>query len=149
MRIHVPAIGARFISGLSSSYSSEYPSSLRGVMSESEWKDVVSRLNDTLLSHWPCDVCYIFGVALAPCSCGLSLLAPQTCANDAKTHAEDLLLQHTLRACNLEKGISFRIEYGWCNSWLLITVPDELIIGESDIESVPLILKNVDTKKVS
>lgn len=142
MRVFVPAVGVNFpCYGISSAYSLDYPIALKGVVSEEDFKSLVSRLNDTLISHWPCDVCYIFGFACIPCSFGLSLLAPAQCAYDVKERAEELLRQHSYMANYYDRKIVFSLHYSFCSSSLMISFPEGL---HRDVESQHLLEEQHD-----
>ena len=67
--LRVPCTGRPFVlNGIAKSYSeSHYPPVLKGVVSRDELRAIVSRLNDILLSYWPCGPCYYFGYICIPC----------------------------------------------------------------------------------
>ena len=141
MRVRVPAVGKRFVNGLASAYSSVYPKELANVMTEDDFKDFIDRLNHTIISHWPCDICYVCGFALAPLSCGLSLLAPAQCVQDVKVHADNFLEQYSYKASFYERDIVFTLEVQWFNSFILISFPDSLAAKANklmDVEQSPL-----------
>ncbi len=101
--------GLRFINGVSSSYENQYQHALRGVVSESELTDIVTRLNDTLLSFWPCTTCYVFGFVCTPFTFGTSLLCPHYCVSQSDEHANKMLLNVSLKA----KYYDRKINYWW------------------------------------
>ena len=98
----------RFINGLSSRYSDSYPKELIGIMSERDFKDVVQKLNEILITFWPCYPCYLFGYIFAPCTVGLSFLCPWTCISQAEEMATKYL-SHT--SCK-DKFYSRNITWG-------------------------------------
>eukprot|EP01038_Epipyxis_sp_PR26KG_P013246 gene13246-17752_t len=92
--VRLKSKGARFINGVSSSYDDQYSPQLEGVISEEELRDIVARLNDTLLSFWPCNVCLIFGFVCSPFTCGASLLCPRICVSEAEKKSLIFLENH-------------------------------------------------------
>ena len=45
-------------------------------MSNLEFTDMMEKLNDSLSSQFPCNMCWILGYVLCPLTFGLSLLIP-------------------------------------------------------------------------
>jgi hypothetical protein len=161
MRILVPSVGARFINGPASAYSDSYPLELRGIMSEPDWVDFITRFNHTLVSHWPCDVCYMCGVAFIPCTLGFSLCIPAQCIHEGTTimytvpaydiyyvtnlrlwlivhivqvYAEEYLQQYSYKPVYYDQHIVFKLEYSLCNSNLVIQIPDHLVSDPSEYD---------------
>lgn len=87
--IIIPSNGT-FYNGMSSSYSSTYNHDLEGVLSEEEFKGIVSTLNDTIQSYWPCSPCITFGYICYPFSF-LSCFPTSICMHEAESHALDFL----------------------------------------------------------
>ena len=110
--------------GLASSYSESYPSDLVGVLGEEEWHDIITRFNHTLLTYWPCDLCFFVGIFCAPCSLGLSLIAPTRCLTEVEEQANEFLYRVSNRPNFYDKKICFSLEHDWCRRILVITFPD-------------------------
>lgn len=101
--------GQYYLNGLSSSYSFQYDiitekknlkdkkvsdellQTVRGVISDKEMAQIISRLNEQLLSFWPCTTCFIIAYSCIPCTLGFSLLCPNYCISQAEDHAIRLL----------------------------------------------------------
>jgi len=113
----------RFINGISNRYDDTYPDDLHNIITEDEFKRVMTSLHNRIVSHWPCDTCYIFGVSLAPCTLGASLLCPGHCAMLAEKESKKFLEDVTLSKKYYEKGISFTMQKTLCSSWVEIAIP--------------------------
>ena len=141
VKVRVPSMGKRLPLGLASSYSESYPSDLVGVLGEEEWHDIITRFNHTLLTYWPCDLCFFGDIFCAPCSLGLSLIAPTRCLTEVEEQANEFLYRVSNRPNFYDKKICFSLEYDWCRSDLVITFLDHLSrgtpAGHRDIESYP------------
>lgn len=126
LTVKLPAVGLKFVNGYSSRYSDEYDASLSGVVSESELKDIIWRLNDTIISYWPCTTCYVCGFVMTPCTLGASLLLPNYCAAQSEQQANKMLRNVSLRAKFYDRSISFRIVKTCCDSYVEIRYPSHL-----------------------
>jgi hypothetical protein len=126
--------GQNFVNGVSSSYEDTYPEQLMGIISESELRDIISRLNDTLQSFWPCNACYVFGFACSPFTLGTSLLCPHYCISQSDHHAQVMLEQVSLKAKYFDRDIVFRIVKECCGSYVEISFPSRLLDKQSDVE---------------
>ena len=124
-RVFSVATGKMFVNGLSSSYEESYSSELQSVLSREEHMDIISRLNMTLSTYWPCGFVYATGYIFAPCTLGLSLLCPMMCVSEAETHATKLLDNLSLKAKYFERNVSFGIEKGCMTSRFVISFPEE------------------------
>ncbi len=120
------SVGKHFLNGISSSYDNAYPEELRGVVDEMEFVETVNRLNDTIISFWPCTSCYLFGYVCAPCTLGLSLCCPATCAGQAEVKAMAFVEQVSLRRKFYERQIVWTIRKKFFYSYLEISFPDSL-----------------------
>eukprot|EP01041_Mallomonas_annulata_P010518 gene10518-21934_t len=120
------ATGLRFVNGISSSYNDTYPNELQEILTESEFHDILKKLNETLITYWPCTTCYIFGFACAPCTCGTSLCCPAKCISEAENKAQKLLEQMGYKDKYYDRCITFKIQKGFCSSWLEISYPTSL-----------------------
>ncbi len=110
--------GKTFITGIASSYSMTYPKEfLSGILSETDYQNVISDINESIMSFWPCCYCFSFGYGCALCTLGLSFIAPYICISDAK----DYLLarvQHWNRTYLAQKGITLSIKFACSTSWV-------------------------------
>jgi hypothetical protein len=106
-----------FANGMGNSYSRVFPVQLAGRIEIDQYQIIIDSINDTALSYWPCCYCCMMGYLLIPCTCGLSLLCPRVCVNDAKDAVEDLIASF-----NKEKlstlGLTMKLEFGKCMSWV-------------------------------
>lgn len=128
LRITLQATGwRRFINGISNRYDDTYPDVLYNIITENEFKRIMDSLHDRIVSHWPCDTCFIFGVACAPISLGSSLLCPGYCATLAEKEAKQFLHDVSLSKKYYEKEIFFSLQKTCCSSWIEITIPTNLL----------------------
>ncbi len=115
--------GSRFINGLSSSYDCEsYPDKLQGVITEEELHQIMNRLNDTIISYWPCHPCLIFAYICAPCAI-CPCFPPNICVAEAEKHAHHMLEQVSLRSRYYDQRISFHLIKKCCTSYISIVFP--------------------------
>lgn len=124
--IQLRSNGLRFVNGIASRYTDDYDPQLEGIVSESELKDIIRRLNETIQSYWPCNTCYAFGYACTPFTFGLSLLLPRYCASQAEIHAQKFLRNVSLKAKFYDRKICFYIVKTCCDSYVEIKFPREL-----------------------
>jgi hypothetical protein len=104
--LQCPASGQHYLNGLSSSYSFNYNVSIgksskddekfsselvRGVITDKEINDIINRLNEQIISFWPCTTCFLFAYSCIPCTFGFSLMCPNYCISQAEDHAIRLL----------------------------------------------------------
>lgn len=141
--VKVPSSGLRQINGISSSYSTDYPNQLHGIISQDEFIDIISRLNDTIRNYWPCNLCYFFGYGCSICTCGASLLCPQFCMSHSEQYANEMLKNVSLKSKYWERKITFKIVKGFCSSYVEIRfplteiTPDKLVTEkEAEIEDI-------------
>ena len=120
------AIGQKFIGGVSSRYDDRYDRILENVVSERELTRIVDELNDVLISHWPCNTCFIYGYLCLPCTLGLSLLAPGFCASQAEVHGQKFLRNVSLTAKFYDNNISFVLVKTTCDSYVEVRFPAHL-----------------------
>ena len=118
--------GKHFVNGISSCYDDTFPEELRGVLSEKEFGDVMRNLNDTIISFWPCDTCYIFGYVAAPCTLGLSLCCPGKCAAMAEQKANHCLEHISMKKRYYENGVTWSLRKTCFQSWVEISFPESL-----------------------
>jgi hypothetical protein len=138
LKIRVPSKGSHFVSGLASSYDEYYyPDELSGIVSAEELKDIIRRLNDAILSFWPCTTILAIGYLCIPCTLGVSLLCPQMCVGEAEIAAHKFLEQQTHKAKFFDRKISFRLVKRSCsnscsNSFIEISVPQGAMLSDKE-----------------
>ena len=133
--IKIPATSCPFITGLSLSYSEEFPTELAPYINQSEYINSIKELNDGLSLFWPCLPARIFGYFCCPFTLGLSLIIPNSCIKDAET-----TLKREIKRLNntvfIEKGFKMTYVKGiCCSSYLQI----ELCSKEIEIIKTPLL----------
>ena len=132
------ACGQKFINGISSRYECVYSSILENVVSDKELTRIIDELNDVLMDNWPCNVCYVSGYALAPCTLGLSLLLPGHCASQAEVNGQKFLRNVSLTARFFDRNIVFKIVKSLCDSFVEIRFPSSLVPKRNFLSSVDL-----------
>lgn len=138
--VQVPSTGLRHLTGISSRYSTTYPSRLQDVISKAEFTDIMDRLNDTIIDYWPCNPCYYFGYACCLCTLGLSVLIPNYCASYSELYATAFLKNVSLKAKYFDKKISFTLIKRLCNSYVEIRYPAALLNQQLSTDSTSMIL---------
>lgn len=129
--IRVPSTGLRHFTGISSSYSTQYNNIMQGVITQTEFVEIIERLNETIRDYWPCDTCYYFGYGCALCTFGLSVLLPHYCATHSETYATAMLRNVTLKSRFYDRRISFRLIKKCCQSFIEIKIPFQYINNEA------------------
>lgn len=124
--VKVPSVGLRHYTGISSSYSLQYPNQLVGIISKEEYIDAIKRLNETIRDYWPCGLCYFFGYGCSICTFGLSILIPNYCATYSEIHAISFLKNLSYKAKYYDRKISFTLIKNFCSSYVEIKYPTKL-----------------------
>jgi hypothetical protein len=120
------------MNNISSSYDSMYPNDdLNGVITEYEFKDIITRLNNILIANWPCTSCYILSHVCIPCTCGLSLLIPKICIQEAESKAIEFLNFISHKESFYINKIVFKFKKNYCSSWIEISFPKTLKVKSS------------------
>ena len=119
------------MNGISSGYDNTYNVALRGIVDEAEFVTTMDRLNDTIISFWPCTGCYLFGYMCAPFTLGLSLCCPAMCADQAEVKAYEFLEQVSLRAKFYDNHVVWTIRKHFFYSCVEITFPFSMLTPES------------------
>lgn len=132
------ATGQKFINGVSSRYDCSYSQILENVVSERELNRIIDELNDTLISNWPCNTCYISGYACAPCTLGLSLVLPGHCASLSEQEGQKFLRNVSLTARFYDRNITYAIVKTLCDSYIEIRFPTTLVPRSHFLSSVDL-----------
>ena len=94
---------------------------LKNYISREDYHYVISSVNLTLRTYWPCDFAICLGYILAPFSFGLSLMLPNLCIRDAKE-----ALMDTVRRMNAlklkERGLKMTYRQRCSTSWLEVEI---------------------------
>ena len=134
-RIKLNACGwRRFLNGVSNRYDDTYPTELQNIISIDEFERVMKSLHNKIISHWPCDTCYIFGVGCAPCTLGASLLCPRKCAIQAEKEAIQFLNDVSLNKKYYDRNISYSLRKTFWTSYIEIAIPLGLFKNIYDVE---------------
>jgi hypothetical protein len=128
--IRIPSTGLRHFTGISSSYSTQYPPILQGVIPANELLEIVTRLNETIRDYWPCDTCYYFGYGCMLCTVGLSVLIPHYCATHSEKYATAVLRSYSLKARYYDRKIRFQLVKRCCHSFVEIRIPAQFFNTE-------------------
>ena len=120
------AEGKQFLNGIASFYETSYPHELTGVIAKEEFENIMNTLNDTIISYWPCNTCYMFGYVCAPCTFGLSLCCPGYCAGMAEQKAHQFMETISLKKKFYEHKVIWKIRKNCISSWVEISFPIEL-----------------------
>ena len=86
----IPATGKQFVDGIAMSYDENISEELlnKTTLSIEDYQLIMNKINDAILLHWPCDVCYFSKVVCKPLSligrllCGW--LGDECCAHDVE-----------------------------------------------------------------
>ena len=124
----------RFLNGISIRYNDNYPVELYNIIPESDFNRIFNSMHNRILSYWPCDTCFIFGIACAPFTLGTSLLCPGKCAILAEKEAIKFLRDVSLNKNFYERSISFDLKKNFFTSWIEISFPFDLIKDISLLE---------------
>ena len=124
----------RFLNGISNRYDDAFPIELQNIITEEDFSRIMKSLHNKIISHWPCDTCYIFGIGCAPCTLGASLLLPGKCATLAERESVLFLEDISLNKKFFERNITFSFRKTFWTSWVEISVPMNLFRSISDSE---------------
>jgi hypothetical protein len=125
--VHVPSIGQAQCYGIASSYSTEFPPRLKGVVEVEDFIDIMTRLNNTILNYWPCNLCYFCGYGCSLFTCGLSILLPHYCMSYSEEYAVEMLKHVSLKSKYYDRKIFFTIQKSYCQSFVEIRFPKSLL----------------------
>ena len=127
LHLVIPSICVGFLNGISNRYDDRYPEALEGIISIEDFERTMNSLHNRIVSHWPCDTCYFFGVGCAPCTLGLSLACPNTCVMMAEREAIHYLEDISLSARFYDRGITWAFKKTFFESWIELKVPEYLL----------------------
>ena len=133
-----------FLNGISNRYDDKYPEILEGIVSVEDFERTMNSLHNRIVSHWPCDTCYLFGVGCAPCTLGLSLFCPNTCVMMAEREAIHFLEDISLSARYYDRGITWAFRKDFFESWIELEIPICLLPdkGEHSLDNRQLVELN-------
>ncbi len=118
-------ISKTWINGLANTYGSiEDHSILTNIIDKRTLNIILSRINDDLLTYWPCPTCFCFGYLCSICTLGLSFLCPYFCISEAATTMNkniSLLNDKYLTS----KGLNLSYHKICCSSYLQIEIVDQ------------------------
>ena len=121
--VRLPAVGLRFINGVSSAYARKFPRELRGVVRAEDFDRAVARVNGALADYWPCMLCFSCGYLCCPCTLGLSFLCPNICIGDAEKYAREEIARLNRRRAFEDAGITWALRKRCGSSWIEVTYP--------------------------
>ena len=124
-KIIIRPTGKTYITGIASQYDANYNESLN--LTQPEFKSLISQINRTMDSYWPCTFCFVMSYLLSPFTLGLSFCLGHQCTGDA----EEALRRTVDRENRLklsERGYQLVFVKGWSTSWLELI--DMKISGE-------------------
>ena len=114
-----------FITGLSLSYSLDYPIELVPFIDKPTFINLINEINDLIAAYWPCLPAEIFGYLFCPCSLGLSFMLPNNCIKDG-----ELVVKYHIAKVNecilMEKGLRLSLRKKCGTSWLEIDLLEAL-----------------------
>ena len=120
----IPATGKQFIDGISMSYDENISEDLltKTNLTKDEYEIIINRINDAILTHWPCDVCYFSKIVCKP----LSLFGRLLCGwlgDDCCTHDVEIRLKKEINLINesdvmKSKELQIQFRKTLFNSWL-------------------------------
>jgi hypothetical protein len=112
-----------FISGLASSYETDFPEQLRGYISEREYSYTINRIIDELTMMWPCCFCFTYGYMMCLCTLGLSFLFPNCCIEEAKIKLLECISNMNNTVLN-KRNLNMSYHQKCSTSWLQIEIKD-------------------------
>ena len=78
-------VSKTWINGIANAYSEDFDKKkLSEHISEYDFQQIMERINDTLISYFPCPLSFYCGYICCLFTLGLSLLCPLACMNEAE-----------------------------------------------------------------
>ena len=121
--VRLPAVGLRFITGVSSAYSRRFPPELRGVVPRAAFDRACQRVIGALADYWPCMLCFGCGYACCLCTLGLSFLCPNICIGDAEKYAREELARLNRQPAFEDARVSWALRKRCGTSWIEVSFP--------------------------
>ena len=120
----IPATGKQFVDGIAMSYDENISKELlnKTTLSIEDYQLIMRKINDAILLHWPCDVCYVSKVVCKP----LSLIGRLLCGwlgDECCAHDVEIRLKQEIKLINnmdlmKSKGLEIIFKKRLCKSWL-------------------------------
>ena len=120
----IPATGKQFIDGIASSYDENIPEDFlnKTGLTEDEYHEIMTRINDAIMMHWPCDVCYFSKVVCKPLSLFGRLmfgwLGDECCVHDVEIRLKNEITFINELDVMKSKGLQIIFKKTLCKSWL-------------------------------
>ena len=139
--IKLSPIGQRAINGVYSSYDSNFPPELEGIVPKVLYEKDMERFNHRLTDYWPCPFCFGFGYFCCLCTLGMSFYCPSVCVASAEKFAVEYFDQQANhRREYYDSQLKFRLVRQCCTSWVEVsyTIPqNNRELGSSDVSGNP------------
>jgi hypothetical protein len=119
--VRIKAAGQTFINGFPSQFSKDFPRQLESLLPESVFEDLIEKVNRTLEYYWPCQAAVTLGYLCLPCTCGLSLLVPRVCIQQAE-QAVTRKLRHFNAHVLAKHKLEARLEWQGCNCYIFVKI---------------------------
>ena len=123
--VHIVRPSAKtFVTGIATAYdeNSYDHEKISPYLSQREYVDVIERINDTLLSYFPCPLAWYCGYLCSLFTLGLSLLCPLICVRDAEENVRTYLRRVNKKLLK-NKNMEVRLVKKCGTSWLEWQLP--------------------------
>jgi hypothetical protein len=122
-----PTSSAECLGGLYSAYSEK---------SGSRQQDAyVERINDTVISYWPCFFCFNFAYCCCPCTLGLSCIIPIYCISEADEAVRARISYINAELKRKHAPARWQLRRKCCTSWIEIQLNNGASTAASADES--------------
>ena len=133
-RVVVPAVGQKWVTGLSSSYFDEADFEflpLEGIMTQQDFERDMRTLNTALLDHWPCLTARSVAYGCCICSLGLSMYSAAQQVKEAEDCVKAEMMRLNRKKKYKDRGIEWSLQYqtSCCgrSSWIEISYPEPVL----------------------
>lgn len=124
-RVIIRPSSGTFVNGIAKSYDDNFPSQLKGHITEHEFKVMMENINDMLYTYFPCLLCWTCGYLCCPFTLGLSLCCPLICVRDAEENLRVMIF--SINRKKLEtKDLKLSLQKQCGTSWLELKLPSEV-----------------------
>jgi len=117
------------IGGIAYHYKEFYPPELESIIEFDDYQKVMTDINETVKSYWPCFFTICMGYVLCPVTLGLSLCLPRICVNDAEGE-----IRRIVEGANADyfhpKGAQLEFKKEFFKSWFQITIPKSQMLRQ-------------------
>lgn len=116
VRVRLPPIGSRWITGLRSSYFDEWDEDgitqqLQGAITKDDFERDMAVLNAALTDHWPCLAAQSVAYGCCLCSLGLSMYSSAAMVKEAETCLSGEMRRLNRKKKYKESGIQWSLQY--------------------------------------